>query len=530
MAVVTALSAVACSTVKESVGRVKDKAGDVFTEENFNRALNAVGDAASSFGSTVRDSAVMVKDGVVDWYNNLDFTKFKDGWDYAVRFAGATYAVAISSDFMKDVGTAVEKAKTGLGNAYEKAADVTVSAGRAAKNWAVSTYSNITDRHYYENGALSTEQAQDLLEDYRKYCEKAENDGTAIISFGDYLDEAELKPEIRSAMLSTALDGQKRIIPEDCIDDALAYIKGETDDLTAAVSKMTSAEASQFRDTLDDLKSRRLKDAPASAPSKESVQAVAELAEKGQVSLSEFGMSTTNYITSKYVLKQSIGAGAESAVLSAVFTIGPDLYSIMVQAAKSGEIDEEELKKTGIDGAIAAGRGFVEGSVSAAMVMACKSGTLGEGLTKISPELIGTLTVVSIDAIRYGFSLAKGEITSEDYGNLLAEEVVVASVAQGSGAILQTLLPFVPFAYLAGSLAGSMLGSVGYNFVREVTLEIKDGGGFAAVVPQFCLSTLDVAAEKIASLNLSLYLTNFKDMVVSTFNNGLITIGPSKTS
>ena len=41
-------------------------------------------DKASEVVDSARDTAINAKDAVVEWYEGLDFSKFKAGWDAAV--------------------------------------------------------------------------------------------------------------------------------------------------------------------------------------------------------------------------------------------------------------------------------------------------------------------------------------------------------------------------------------------------------------------------------------------------------------
>ena len=82
----------------------------------------------------------------------------------------------------------------------------------------------------------------------------------------------------------------------------------------------------------------------------------------------------------------------------------------------------------------------------------------------------------------------------------------------------------MPFAYMAGSLAGGMIANTGFKITKELILEIKDGGGFEAVVPSGAIDTMNVIEDKVSSLDIKEKLTTFKDMTVSTLNDGYIRI------
>lgn len=291
-------------------------------------------------------------------------------------------------------------------------------------------------------------------------------------------------------------------------------------------SKRAESRSKAYTETLDNLKDRL--EAPDGTSSKpmtyDDMQAIAELSQKGEFDPEDFGITTSQIITPKHIVKQSINAGLTSAALNTVFTIGPDIFTILKEAAKNGNFDEAQLKQVGVDGLLAGSEGFVEGSVSCAILTACQAGKFGTNLTNASPEVIGTLTVLAIDAIRYGYALSKGEITALDYSNLMTEEIVVAIVSQASGAALQMMLPAVPFAYMAGCMAGGMLATAGLQTVKDIVMEVKDGGGFEAIVPANTVQTMNVITDKISDLHITDQLSGFKDTVISTANNGYITI------
>ena len=82
---------------KDTASSVKDKANDAASavKDKANDAASAVKDKANDAASTVKDKAIQAKEYVVDWYNQIDMTKFKDGWDSAVDFASSKYAAAM---------------------------------------------------------------------------------------------------------------------------------------------------------------------------------------------------------------------------------------------------------------------------------------------------------------------------------------------------------------------------------------------------------------------------------------------------
>ena len=554
------------STVKDkandAASAVKDKANDAASavKDKASDAASAVKDKASDAASAVKDKAVQAKEYVVDWYNQIDMTKFKDGWDSAVDFASSKYAAAMGSKYVTDVGNAINNLKSNINTSVGSARSTAQEAGYVAEKWAAGTFNidavaggsaysaevvgsnkmgsadvkisngvdtkNASLKYYNSAEGTASQQAIDILDKYKEYARKS-NDP---ISLDEYLNKYNIKSDDMDALYSSIYKGQDRIIPADQLDDAVKFLNSKSKTFSdyekKSGSKGAKARSEAYKETLDKLKTRlEAPDGTASKPATyEEMQAMAELAQKGEFDPSEFGITTSQIITPKYLIKQSVNAGMTAAALNTVFSIGPDIFSILVQAAKEGKFDEDKLKSTGMEGLLSASEGFVEGSVSCAILTACQAGKLGNALTNVSPEVIGMLTVLTVDAIRYGYSLSKGEITAIDYSNLMAEEIVVMIVSCATGAILATFLPAVPFAYMIGSLAGGMVASSGFSYAKEIVLEIKDGGGFEAIVPAGVVDTMSVISDKVADLKIDEQVTTFKDMAVSTANDGYIKI------
>ena len=104
----------------------------------------------------------------------------------------------------------------------------------------------------------------------------------------------------------------------------------------------------------------------------------------------------------------------------------------------------------------------------------------------------------------------------------MAEEIFVAVVANATGATLQALLPFVPFAYLAGSMVGGMIASAGYEKGKEVVMQVAAGNGFEAIIPADVTNAINVGKEAVASVDMKKVGSELKDSIVSTTNAGLI--------
>ena len=203
-------------------------------------------------------------------------------------------------------------------------------------------------------------------------------------------------------------------------------MQGKIDRLTIVEGEATSLQVETYKETLENLRDRlQAPDGTQSMPlTNEEAQAIAELSQKGQFKPEDFGVTLSKVVDPKLIMKQAMGAGLGVGLLKTVFEVGPDLYSILVEAAKTGNISEIRLKEIGVNGTVAMTEGFVEGSVCSTIVSLCKSGALGAGLKEASPSVVATLTFLVIEAAISGYELAQGKITKEEYGDLMFDRVI----------------------------------------------------------------------------------------------------------
>ena len=500
---------------------------------------------------TAKEKAISAKDSVVSWYESLDFSKFKDGWDKSKEFVGAQYSAVVSSEYVANVQASIAELKTNINAAAGSARGTAQEAGFLAEQWATDTFNinavangsdyranrvgsnglgsvdvaiengeNASLKYYQLANASAQKQAMDLLSRYYEYCSKSNNPK----SFPEYISERGYDPETMDelmASLTPVYEGQTRIIPSDQIEAATKYLKGEIDSITA-----NGDSAPVLQDTLDNLRDRlKAPDGTESTPiSYDEMQAVSELAKEGKFKPEDFGIKTSTMISPKYVLKTAIGTGLTAAALNTVFTVGPDLYTIIKESIEAGGIDETKLKEIGIESAIAASEGFVEGSVCNAVTTLCKAGSFGAALQQANPSVVATITIIVIEAAINGYKLSKGEITADEYGNLMADRAIIGLISIPTIELMLIVCGALKIPMIFGCLAGSLLACIGYTLAKEAVLDIVDGGGFEAIVPKEATDKLSVAKNYISDLNIKERASSFGDTVVSTANDGFIRI------
>lgn len=500
-------------------------------------------DTAGKAVDTAKEKVVEVKDQIVDWYEQIDFSMFKKGWNQAVGFLSTTYKSVLESEQIQKISDAINTVKSDISSTYGSAKTVVSEAGVATKKWAVNTFNvdtiagiatystdfvrnnateafgvaknyveNAISKYYNSSDENAMEQAMSIIKEYNKNV----TNSNSSMQLEEFIDEYGKENDM-SVLYASIYDGQTRIIPFNQLTIAKGFLRGEI--VKSYVDHVSSLDVK----ILEKLKERF--ENPSITVSVtmdcEELQAIVELLQDGEFKPEDFGITTSQIITPKYLLKQSIISGITSNAIDMALSLGPDIFSMLKAVASGNGIDSARLKEIGIDGLLSGAEGLVEGSVSY-LFAACYSGEFGEQLKEISAEVIGALTEIIINAIRYGYSIATGEISVTDYSDLTAEEIAILIVSKGSGELLEFLLPLIPCAYMAGCMAGSLLATVGIQTIKSVVMEIKDGGGFEIIVPVNIVNTVNVISDKLSELDIQDKLTGLKDSLVSVANDGYI--------
>ncbi len=519
----------------------------------FQLSACGLANKAQKAANKIKTGVSSAANSVSNWYKSLNMDRFEEGWDTAVKFAGNVYATAVSADYVAQVGSAINDLKVSMNSAEGSARGIAQEAGFVAEKWASGTFNtnaaasgseystDVPNSHalgsadvttnwgeeyslkYYDiarDGAQA--QAESMIEAYRDYCSGSKNP----ISFDEYMTKKGYDPNTQDALLASIYEGQVRIIPPEQMAEATAYLQGRIDKLSAIDGDVASARTKTYQETLSNLRDRI--EAPDGTQSTElsaaDAKAIAELSQEGEFKPEDFGYSVTEVIAPKYVVKQAIGTGAEVALLRTVFTVGPDLVSLVVEALKEGDVDEKQLKELGIEGAINAAEGFVEGSVSSTVVTLCKSGALGEALKSAQPNIVGALVFLTIEAMIAGYSVVNGDITLEQYGAIMADRTMITMLDIPTTMAIMAILPATKLFMLVGGLVGCILAATGYTIGKESVIAFVDGGGFEAFVPEEKANPLKTLSATVASMNLKDELSDLKDHSVTTLSSGLIKI------
>ncbi len=496
LVLVICLQFVGCSvadSVKDTADIVGKKADQIIEEttEEIGKAFEAASAAVSQ----------------------LSIPDFKKGFDTAAGYFGTTVAALGGQSYVDDVASAINELQQSLTNRISTNGTVASQAGYAAEEWHAGTYNidavargsntfadtpksnglgspdvvagdiKASLKYYKDAQASATQQAKNYLQKYGEYKSTTANPKSIL----EWLADNNITEETDADLYYSIYKEQIRIIPADQLDDAIKYLKKAIEKESSKDSANRQYVVEADLETLNRLTDRlKTADGTESIPlTKEEAEALVKATREGDLDEQFLKQNITldARIQGAYIAKQAIKAGATSAMIETAIVIGPEIYEIIKLGIENGELDEEQLKNVGIDGLNAAGDGFLKGSISNALVIMCQAEKLGPSFTTASPELIGTLTVLVIDAVRYGIMLGSGNITTNQYLDFMAEEVFVSAGSLGTAALIGMLFPGATLAIMLGSFVGGLVVSAGYTTGKTFVLAWIEEADIDLLVP-----------------------------------------------
>ncbi len=146
-----------------------------------------------------------------------------------------------------------------------------------------------------------------------------------------------------------------------------------------------------------------------------------------------------------------------------MLNVAPEIYKAIDYLIKNGELDEKQFQRIGFAALKGGSEGFVRGTISAAITIACKSGMLGEAMKGISPSIVGMATVLAMDTMKNAFKVACGQMTRTELAQELIRELIVSSSALAAGTVVQAFIEIPVVGFMIGSFIGSAIGAFAYN-------------------------------------------------------------------
>lgn len=196
------------------------------------------------------------------------------------------------------------------------------------------------------------------------------------------------------------------------------------------------------------------------------------------------GMTSADVIHIQNILRQSLKAGATAAAVSAALRVAPEIYRAIDRLISEGKLDKENIRAIGAATLDGGATGFINGTAAATVTaLACK-GTFGSAIKAaagkaLGPTVIGTLVVMTVEACKDAYLLARGEKTQEDFANGIFQGAFTSAVALAGAGIATIVSGGAALPVLIGSIVGSAAGSLAFSPAKSCVLKLATTTGFS---------------------------------------------------
>jgi len=426
---------------------------------------------------------------------------FNKGYKFFIDNLERDYGINLSENYLKNINLEIEKFEKELSNFEGFKTPNKQLKGDIAEFWHSNTF-NInaalkdsrnrayTDRsHEFASPDIKGNFGKDFgLKYYRNGEEGVKAQSLSIFQkFSEYKAKGgkeNIEEFLKNRNLSNndnilndpIYKGQIRVIPREQLEEAIKWLKRKINE----ESSKRSEQVFRYQETLK-LLDDRLRDGKGveSIPlSTEEALKLSELSKLGKVDLKNFGISIEDLMKYEYIMQQGFRAGLNSAIIKMVLEITPKLYLAIEYLIKTGEIDKEELKKNGFATLSSGAKGFLYGSLSASLIISCKSGIYGNVLKTIHSSVLGAISVILLNTIKNSYKVSKGEMNNRELVNELIREMFISSCSLIGGGITQGVIEIPILGFMLGSFMGAVLGTFIYETSYNAVISYCTDSGF----------------------------------------------------
>ncbi|MBE0472103.1 MAG: hypothetical protein IBX55_21675 [Methyloprofundus sp.] len=458
-------------------------------------------------------------------------TPFQEGYSFTSKFTGTLYSGLQAQGYITSINDEIQALSDNLNSFKGFNTGTAQLKGNAAEFWHAGTHNinsalegsdiratvlesngfGSVDVHtsdgldfglkYYSSGADSANsQAVSYWQAYNEYIASMKRQGLEYPTINEYLSARNVPSNV---LLSDPIYlEQIRVIPADQLEKAREALEKKI----AKLMETRPDEVFRYQDTLDKLTDRiENSEGIESIPlSEEEAKNLASLAKEGAFDPDDYDLNTEALVEARHILDQALQAGLTAALITMVLKTAPEIFKSIDILIKGGQIDNEDFKRLGFAAATGASEGFLRGSIAASITAAGQAGLLGEAFKAVKPEVIGALTVITLETIKNAYLVANGKMTTGEMTDNLVRSVYVSSGALVLGGIGQSLLPSLPLVgYLIGSFVGSVVGGFAYtaSYKTYISLAIENGYTYFGLVDQ----NYELPKEVLDSLGLELF-------------------------
>ena len=402
------------------------------------------------------------------------------GWEYATQIMGADFAAQLGSGYVQAVEEAIKQLEDNINNHQYRNLGINQLQGYMLEEWGAGTFNidaTAADSSFRAEVLHSTEldsvdiQIKSGGENVDAYSAKSYSSGAKSAA-----EQARLNTETRQA----SYKDQNRLVPTDQLSDAKAEAHRQA--LRNRPIRQDVAEAyAETENKLTD-KIKTGDGTESKTATRKELEKIAQESKSQEFNAEDHDITADSAIKTEYLLKQALKAGYTTAAITVAFQLAPEIFKAIDYLIKNGEIDPEQIKRMGTKSISAGAEGFLRGTVSSALQIACEKGALGVALKSIDPTILGTVVALVMQTVKNSILVASGKMTTKQMGAAFVDTIVISSGylvgAHVAGMILQALTLELPVVgYLLGSLIGTAFCAI-YNIGKKKLIAFCADTGF----------------------------------------------------
>lgn len=408
-----------------------------------------------------------------------------EGYEFFTRQVGAEAAAIDSGRWVASINQAVDAFISDIARFKGSSKRTHILAGDVAEFWVADTF-NIDAAVHRSSGPKAEVPRStgygtpDVILGDQQYQLKFYKDAEASLkaqsaTFGESARHG--SPSAR-ALIDSGLVGENdpvyghmgRIVPADQVDEA-----------RRAAERKVTTEAARRPEQVDryqvtrDRLSGRIGDGAGNSSkdlTRDDASRLAGEAKAGSINLEEWGLETRQLVRLNDIMKQAVRAGLSAAALAAALEAAPAVVTTAQHLVEEGRLNLGDLEAVGTSVASGGADGFLTGSVTAALTSAASSGMLGPSAAALDPTVIGSVAVVTLNAIRNSTLVARGAMSRADLVSSLGRDSLVATLSLVGAGIGQAVIQIPVVGYLIGSLVGSAIGGVSWAAAEHATVAL----------------------------------------------------------
>ena len=399
-----------------------------------------------------------------------DLSGVREGWDFMASIMGGDYSSSVAmQDFnyetstnahIQEINTAIDQLRDKINYHPGINLDIEKFKGFVAEEWAAETFNidAITDGSGHRATTLHSTAygSVDIGTNFGKdYSVKYYKDAVETAKAQAIYDRTNEIPKYHN---------QDRLVPADQLSEAQKYAENKAKEIAETRPEV----AASYKEAADNMVDRVSdNDGHSSKPltKQEALDIAKEAKTKEGFDPAKHGIEKLDEIQLNYI-KNGLRAGVTAATITAVMQLAPEIYKAVDYLIKNGEIDLNQLGKSGAKVITTSGESFLRGSAAYAVEMSIQKGLMGDAVQQIAtPTAVGIAVVIVMNTIRNSILVAAGKKKPAQMGEELVNTIVVSAGyiagAKIGGAIAQAIAFELPgLSYLLGSMIGCSVAAV----------------------------------------------------------------------